>query len=99
MVGDMLIVIAFTISSFVFRHQESTYNECLYYMCLILQAKVSNTLLGKAFDDVQLEVKFTKIYKKMSQMEKTKYLPPKFSKCFTKLANTFGVSLGSSPYK
>jgi len=35
----------------------------------------------------------------MATMEKAKYLPPKFSKCFTKLANVFGVSTSKNSQK
>ena len=58
----------------LFRQQESTYNQLLYYMCLMLQAKVSNTIEGIPFDDIGLEMKFSKIYKRMHIMEKTKYV-------------------------
>lgn len=81
------------------RKQESTYNELLYYMCVLMQSKVVNSLQGLAFDDIQLEIKFTKIYKKMWVMERDKYLPPKFSRWFKQLASLFGVKLNKASHK
>lgn len=78
-------------NGFATRKKETNYLKCMYYMFTILQAKVASTYNGIPFDDERFEYKFEKLYRKMREMDKLKYLHPRFSRCFDELAETFGI--------
>ena len=86
-------------NGFATRRKETTYLKCMYYMFVILQAKVASTYDGTPFDDARFEEKFVKLYRKIREMDHYKYLHPRFSMCFEELATTFGVLDRPSRYR
>ena len=78
-------------NGFATRKQETVYLKCLYYMFVILQSKVASSVTGTHFDEFRFEEKFEKLYNKIRDLDKNKYLHPRFSMWFTELADALGL--------
>jgi len=86
-------------NGFATRKLETKYLKCMYYMFVILQAKVASSYDGTPFDEVRFQEKFTKIYTKMTEMDKYKYLHPRFSMCFDEILQVFDIPSIKHNYK
>ena len=78
-------------NGFATRKQETTYLKWLYYMFVILQSRAASSINGTNFDESKFEQKFEKLYDKISELDRHKYLHPRFSMCFTELADAYGL--------
>ena len=78
-------------NGFATRQKETAYLKYLYYMCSLLQDKISSDINQVQYDNQKFSMKFSKLYCKIKEMDEHKYMHPRFSRCFGSLALTLGA--------
>eukprot|EP00347_Sterkiella_histriomuscorum_P010593 403375680 len=76
-------------SGFTTRQQEDSYQQTLYNMVYLLQIRVLRFFQKEPFDDKRFCKFFMKLFKKLYEYDKIKYLPPRFDTAFRDLAAYF----------
>ncbi|CAI2369762.1 unnamed protein product [Moneuplotes crassus] len=76
------------------RGQETKYNKYLYNLCFLVQHSMTEMLSEEAkFDEYRFKKYFVKIITRMRELERAKYLPPKFSYAFENLCEHYNIEL------
>ena len=73
-------------SGFSTRNQETIYGKLCEDLVATLASRVLKALKAESVDDTAFSRAIVSIYSKMGKLELHKYLPPKISQCYTKLA-------------
>lgn len=79
-------------NGFPTRRRETRYLKLLYYMFVLMQDKIDSEYNNYSFNDSQFKYEFSKVYNEIKEMDKEKYLHPKFSQWFQDLAQTIGAN-------
>ncbi|CDW85987.1 UNKNOWN [Stylonychia lemnae] len=73
-------------SGFGTRAQEEGYLKSLFNIVYLMQIKILKIFKNEQFDDRKFCKYYVKLFKKLYELDKIKYMPPKFNEAFKDLA-------------